>query len=787
MIAAYRATSNKQSRDFICRRLRSGAIITHPKNCKHHAWKTVRMAEGIETGLFGKLTYYAVAIYTLFVLGLLIVCRKRYKSRTGRDRANKETEKDVCGESTAKAMGLKQSKSNHEKKDCEAVRKRKGKVYKKQAKLEDGGTSISTTNGQILQDNAKETVDVAKKVNLKAETNKHEGQTNDTGISSSSRDGLIISESDSAWRIVTSASDDNKNTITSVIEADCRTEERRREERRTDVEEMGRTAVGNRSIDENVAYAVTTSTCCKDTETNANAEDMKENINKATEDVEVGGENFDESNYDKKEVDKEVSDTVLEAFKKSDKLDSYANNSSFSIVDKVLDEIKNRRWKTAEDQIHRKEKAAVSPKLDRNTTDDLCGESKLVHSVKDQMKEFADNLATGILYGFDEDGLPLEKLPSVSRQCSLQSEKAIEKISLGFCKAIASDVCRNAPKMVKELDAISERLSESILEDAVVESSKPSIVETLKQKPVCHKSNLRAEGQRKKIFCSSENIVEGFDDAQQKDVKQFSTDVGNHILDNAIKDVKYRYGNDGEHKTKNFDKPDVRINDKELNCYEDASQRDGIDKCSQDEEDSFANSDADDEDDDGEDSCYSDGSDKEGQPPVIIRNKNKLKLKIHSDRPLSGYAEQLVQFLADDDDDDDGLDMFESDEEFDAVLDKLEEKYKNDEELYNKIQKRRKLSETRRMSGSSTDTSRGIRKRILSLDRLSDEDSRDRLTSTMSESSLLSNTDTDDALKGVFSDDQMLSPGPGMKILHLILFPSLTLSQFHNLIWVKVW
>ena len=145
------------------------------------------------------------------------------------------------------------------------------------------------------------------------------------------------------------------------------------------------------------------------------------------------------------------------------------------------------------------------------------------------------------------------------------------------------------------------------------------------------------------------------------------------------------------------------------------------------------------------------------QNQVTLRNKNLLKVKLHTDRPLSNYAEQLASFLVDDDD---SLDLFESDDEFDAVLGKMEQKFKDDEKISSKIQRRRKMSDRKDVHTSNksrqafkNSDSDGSNENVFGME------ARGRLGSSQSDSSFFSDTDTDEMLRGSFSDDQVLTPG----------------------------
>ena len=720
------------------------------------------MAEGIEVPFFGKLTYYAVSIYVLFILGLLIVCRKRYKSRTQQHRQSATKQKSHREvEEKADEMGLIHGKSKSNQKDDEVVRKRRSKAVDF-AKGDDGGSRISTpsgktANGKLIENDFKEVKESLVFSNAVRSDTK---LVNQETLSEKTINMLSVSKPESIKTFVTSARDDNRNKIAGVINAEVHIPSREQNS-----EEMGRKRTESCDDKDSLLNAAT-SDRSKDESVDSEGE-IKDVINSKLECGDVEDVKESCSSVSCNYINKEVSDYVCKAIEKNDPLNNFANNSSSSIVNNVLHEIKTSHLKTTEDQVERKEKATMSPKLDEHISDDFCGRDKISKRVKEQIIEYADNLSSEIIYGYyDDDDISAMKPSSINNSNPSTNEKAMEMVSLGFCQAVAIDVCRDAPKTAWDLECVSDKISRSIMVDAVEEYTR--LPADQKQKRlVCHrKSNLKVEGQRKKIFCSSENIYH--DDTEDIDLQSFSNGIGKGILNNAIKDMKDQYEPDDEI-NKNINRtqgqktsgPEIVINNTDLDYMQKVNEEKDGGKTFHTRDDSLSNFDADDEDDSDEDSCYSDESDKETRQPVVLRNKNMLKLKIHSDRPLSGYAEQLMEFLADDDD---GLDMFESDEEFDTVLDKLEEKYKDNEGICTKIQKRRRLSESRRKSESSVDTSRGMGKHILSLERLSDEDSRGRLTSTMSESSFLSNTDTDDALRGVFSDDQLVSPGPGMFI-----------------------
>lgn len=714
------------------------------------------MVEGIEVRFFGKLTYYAVSIYVLFVLGLLIVCRKRCKSRKEQQHSgsNKEKKVDNQSRSEKKEMGLSASTSNNDKEEENFLRRRKGKP-EKLATFEDGGgeatvTNIHAANGQVIVDKSYEIINSTESLNVNLESRKHEDisiLSEEIGrIPKISESCHGVSEPESAMGIVTSASDDNKNTIGEVIGADV-------EVKKVDFEEMGRS-----EFKQSLSLAASNFSSYKDDQTCEDGATQHGNIEVRNEFAKEREVCSNKVSHD--HVDKEVSASVDQLIEKKDSLNSFANKTALAIVNDVLFDLKNRHLKTAKDLTQRDENTTVSPKIYEHTNDDFNGDRRISESVKEQMIDYADRLAKGILFGFDENG---SALPYSSPNGKQVPVKASEGLSLGFCQAIASDVCRDASKSARGLEVLSEKMSKSILNAVLDKCTKLPADTNNRQKPLDTRSNLKVEGHRRKIFCSSENIFDDDVEESQEDVQSFSTDVGKGIMNNVINDVRQKFEKDYEgHTHVNGDhehivlRPDILINNEDINSFEDGRVDGNVDKHGG--IDSMSHSDSDDEDDD-EDSYYSDESDKEVEPPVIIRNKNTLRLKMHSDRPLSGYAEQLMQFLTDEDED---LEMFESDEEFDAVLGKMEEKYRDDEELCTKIQRRRKLSESKRKSESSDMSKCTERNRNVSLERLSDGDSRERITSTLSESSFISNTDTDDALRGVFSDDQPLSPGPGM-------------------------
>ena len=716
------------------------------------------MAEGIEVRFFGKLTYYAISIYVLFVLGLLIVCTRRYKarlrerrlpSRKGKSNPEAQSEKDE--------MGLMHARPKDERGDDEAVRQRRG-MADKVARCGDGtrGYSVQnskTANGQMFENNRttfRDSLTDSRTVDSTTRPLIHEtiSQGREHTANLANDDRRSISKPESVIVDATSAKDDNKNTIAGVVYAEFEDISYKSEST-----EMGRTGTANYSNDEAVV-CVATSKNQKDGEISSDDDD----------DIRAGVVNgftnrkheVRKSCFNTNSSHVEMTDRVCQASTKNDPLSNYENQSCPSIVDNV------RHVETTRGHIQRRgeEDDTVSSEVGKGISDEFWEENNISQSVKDKIIDFADQLANEIIYGYDEDSVSA-LTPSGGQPHDLEIEKTMEKVSLGLCQAIANDVCRDAPKAARDLEVFCEQIARLTLDSAFEEYSNLPADQKQRKSNAHKRSLLTVDGQRRKIFRSSENIChDDLDETGPKDVLSFSSDIGSNILDHAIKDVKSQYGlgvekniaTDGSQE-ENMNGPDIVIND-----FQD-SARSSLDSRLQARIDSMSNLDADDEDDDGEESYYSDESDREtDHHPVVLRNKSTLKLKLHSDRPLSGYAEQLAQFLADDDD---GLDMFESDEEFDAVLDKLEEKYRDNEGVYTKIQKRRRLSESRRKSESSMDTSRGAGKRILSLDRLSDEDWREGLTSTMSESSLLSCTDTDDALKGAFSDDQLMSPDPG--------------------------
>ena len=715
------------------------------------------MAEGIEVRFFGKLTYYAISIYVLFVLGLLIVCIKRYKSLTHKRRLSSKKEKSEReAQADREKMGLVHGRPKDEKRDDEAVRQRRNKDEKvTRFSDETWGSSVQsnkTANGQLLDNDTREFKDFYTRADTLScntkRTDQEISQKECNRINNTAEVMIVeqnISTAESSLVFATSAKDSNKNAIGNQLKCTS-----------SDSQEKGRKGSLDKS-DENACvspldHANFEQICSGGENTTGFVDHLQENEQEVRENC---------YSIQCNDVVKDVSDNICEANRKNDPLNDYASKSSFVIVSSVLEEMTARHLETTEYHIQRREHSIMSPNVDKDVVYDYCRENKLSQRIKEKIMEYADNLATEIIYGYDEDNA--SALSSSNGYCHpVQEEKAMHKFStMGFCQAIADDVCKGAPKAARELEVFCDQIARLTMIDAFDEYAKLP-ADQKKGKSNDHKrATLKVDVQRKKIFHSSEDIYcDDIEKTESNDVHKFSDGVGNDILNHAIRDVKCKNRLDNEKNSSmtNGINQNIKELDIVINSLEEDNQRFIGDN--QIRNDSMSNLDADDEDDGGEDSCYSDQSDQEaGHQPVILRNKNTLKLKLHSDRPLSGYAEQLFQFL---EDDDDGLDMFESDEEFDAVLDKLEEKYKDDDGLYTKIQKRRKLSESRRKSECSVEPPKVTGKRILSLERLSDDDWREGLTSTMSESSLLSCTDTDDALKGVLSDDLPMSPSSGM-------------------------
>ena len=789
------------------------------------------MAEGIEVGFLGKLTYYAISIYILFILGFLIVCRQQYKSRKEhRDRTTnsfERSEQESTDETKANEMGLLQSKTkdSHSNDDKIKLRRRKAKQHK----AVDNGARPRSVHSVLQPDNKAANGQLAKEClnglqgNFQSPHNILDCDDSSKPLNTRSRtENLKSDEEQEEVKFRTSATEKPESFVGCVTSGNFEHKDARLGVISAEIvlggaesskSEMGRTET---SLDSKKLIRIGN----KNTPSKSDSFDVCEIVNGIID-------NSREENLGSAEKQLQGSNIILEQRRtddicnltqSADDLNSFATSVSCSVSNGILGEldqvspVSNNNNHFGTDKISSVSQSEDTKELKKEVSNfadsivlDLITDSISAAGNQKNLSDFADILAHEILFGIPEDEIEdsprRNSTPSVSDgQGNLLTRRSIDaqenllkgvsigtqanllkRVSAEFCEAIADSVCRDASKEAKYLENYCNDLCKSVLGCAKQDyTALPTQEKKIPSEPSSN-NNLRVLGQRRKIFRSTENIADqGMQQTTSKEsLQSFSQDFGKNILDDALSEVKCKciegsakmpcYSEDCNQKNLEGRIPEINIDDfDDENSHESQGPRraDRITSSASDvgisddnlkvRLDSQSNFDADDEGDDDRDS--SDESDVEQKPNVVLRNKHTMKLKLHSDRPLSGYAEQLVQFLADDDD---GLDLFESDEEFDAVLDKMEAKYKDDEKINNKIRKRRKLSHNRKCSNCSEDLD-SPQKHVQRLDSLDDyDDEEDRLTSTLSESSLLSGTDTDDALRGAFSDDSILTPGTG--------------------------
>lgn len=778
------------------------------------------MAGAIEVGFLGKLTYYAISIYLLFILGFLIVCRQRYKSRKEhRDRTTnsfERSEQKNTDETKPNEMGLFQSKTkdSHSNDDKIKLRQRKAKQHKA---VDNGARPRSlhsvlqpdnkAANGQLAEEcfnelqgnfqspvNISDCDDSSKPLNLRSSKENLKSDEEQAGVKFRTS---ATEQPESLVGCVTSGNFEHKDAQLRVISA-----EEVLGGAESSKSEMGRTET---SIDSKKLIWIGN----KNTPSKSDSLDVCEIVNGIID-------NNTEENIKPAEKQSQGSNIILEQRRTDDicnltqstgNLNSFASNVSCSVVNGIFGELdqvspvsnNNNHYEIEKDTsvFHSEDIKEVSHLAD-SIVSDVITDSISEASSQKTLNDFANILAHEILFGTPEDEIEdsprRDSTSSVSdaqenllKRVSIDAEaNLLKRVSVDFCEAVADSVCRDASKEAKYLENYCNDLCKSVLGCAKQDyTALPTQEKKIPLEPSSN-NNLRVFGQRRKIFRSTENIADqGMQQTTTESLQSFSQDFGRNILDDALSEMKGKcnieenakmpcYNEDCNQNDFERTIPKINIDDFDGEVSHEnqgATRADRIPSSANDlgisednlkgRLDSQSNFDADDEGD--EDGDSSDESEVEQKPNIVLRNKHTMKLKLHSDRPLSGYAEQLVQFLADDDE---GLDLFESDEEFDAVLDKMEAKYKNDEKINCKIQRRRKLSRNRKCSDCSEDLN-SPQKHSPSLERLDDfEDEDDRLTSTLSESSLLSGTDTDDVLRGAFSDDSILTPGSG-ESLHI--------------------
>ncbi|XP_065052377.1 POTE ankyrin domain family member J-like [Rhopilema esculentum] len=701
------------------------------------------MAEGIEVRFLGKLTYYAVFVYLLFILGLLIVCRQRYKSRTER-RKSKISDQEGSERKDTGEMGLKHSKGKgtHDKENN--IRRRKDPPLKdidngeiRPRSIHKDGNQNMSAKGQLAAEkfvSREETCECANDVCKEKPRECAEVfllDKNMTSITEQINIGLQedILEPESFTRCLTSGIyDDIKNETVSdpgkIVD-----------DSKLDGFEMGLTETRT-CVDGDKSRSVWTNS--EIDATDRNHDDRPNTRISEEETCNVVEHILDDLSM---HVEANVSVSVCKNFEKANMLDSFANKTTSCIFSDVLDDLKKSSTL-----------ADIRKQIFVNELTNDCLENMKEDShVFGKIERYADRLAQDIIYGDLAEDKSTRKDQADFKILPAVCKKSGQNISVDFCQSIAKDVCRDAPRTARNLENLAVSISNSVIKDA---------------KDTVQYQTISGKAPESTLLVNSVNGNDLF----EENLKRFSDEIGKEVMSSAFDDVKLKCmvtDDDSEDKCKKQRNGRTQnVTFAEDNTHVDGMIENGNtngfhydqkgDSQFPKRIDSQSNFDADDEEEEEDDSIY---SDDEFKSPVVIRNKNNLKLKLHSDRPLSSYAEQLVDFLADDDN---TLDMFESDEEFNAVLDKLEEKYKENEDLSTKIQKRRRLSECRRKSEGSISSNK-MGKHSLSVDALDDTSDQERFTSTLSESSLLSYTDTEDAMRGVFSDDQLLSPSSEMQ------------------------
>ena len=694
------------------------------------------MAGAIELGIVGKITYYTIVVYLLFIVGLVIVCRASYKSHQARKKNN-------CNDSSRKDkdMGLFQSKSK-------------------------GGYNVDES-GELRQRNVEK---YARQDNTRTAISENRPSSNGQTSVVEGKDQVKLKAKRKSREI---------NEVASLP----MNQDNRENEQKSSIDSSKIASLDKSRTNEFPDIPVSIKEITNDNATSANQNQVKKTT-KGTEKFqsaeEIVNENMGRPNpaKDFKVQGSFESPPAANQLKVDTRSENIADRDPEKIADSSVQEVKNKIYTgetlgtladkmsskivniTSSDIDSRRDK---SPKMEKPRTNlnDLA-EAIVDSSLNDGLSEvedqnlatgFANELATSIVSDvlLDESlFVTVKKALIQKKELSIKIRTNAEKTSSKLCKSIVDDVYKDASLCSRSIGNFSENLSSEILDCAI-------------------DSSLRADCSSKALVVRGDCQFEKNDSKttmnnMEEQINSFSNQFAGQVLGIAMDDLGCKSSQkmtpDEEDNVQLPASsspgriiPELRImgpEDKPENSESGfrffSPMNTELDTSDQSRQDSvFGQSfDADDE---TEDATSESESEKEIISPVVLRNKSLLKLKLHTDRPLSSYAEQLAGFLADDDD---SLNLFESDDEFDAVLDKMEEKYRDHEKLNMKIQRRRKQSESRG-PGSST------------VSPMYDKEQRGRIESTQSDCSFISGTDTcistDDALRGSFSDDQALSPG----------------------------
>eukprot|EP00794_Sanderia_malayensis_P017557 gene17557-19308_t len=734
------------------------------------------MAEGIEIAFVGKLTYYAIVVYLLFIIGLAIVCRHRLKA--GQERRSKTKRKastsdpsddnnsctEKCDEHTD--MGLFQSKKNRSQQSSNEETVKKRSVTKQALRNNDNRpvSSAASNNYETPADFNKARCDLNddgngkcnKKVNNSIEK-VTDARPSEEELSIDNANSTIISNERHEVKTINvqknsigqeKADDIDKDQLSAFTIVENQSQ--------AIINEADKLLAQTSSEDagKNMGRPITTSEPkpVDAKEIIVDSIEVKKNDEKTAE--------LRKNNHEMLEVQPKPCKNIPKSEKNSDNVDCFA--------DKLMLEVLNDAYGDVESQL------PGVKNLAETISESLMADVMSRLSDQQLLSGFASNLASRTISGFLDDKASVGLVKSESsQQASHFESKAVStppapsKSSSSLSSPqVAKETTRDINFTVnsKSTEAFSEELACMILDDALDES----------------------EANFMKLSRSfSESESSGEDTAEEQSQKHSETtllqvnNLSDKIADMVLIDSFVNIELNDREGLLNGDKENISVNEScghsnislsnmtkqsdintglnpEVDIQSEESNTDGMEKADV----VSGNYEQTAEKEVKKNAVSEDKSPLQQQPPAMLRNKNLLKVKLHTDRPLSGYAEQLASFLADDDD---SLDLFESDEEFDAVLDKMEQKYKDDQKLNKKIQRRRKASDSKRSDCYGVANGLRLRNRYdgysSNEDLLSEEEERGRLASTQSESSFLSDTDTDDISRGSFSDDQLLSPG----------------------------
>ncbi len=711
------------------------------------------MAEGIEIAFIGKITYYTIVVYLLFIVGLIIVCRHRYKSRQKHNkRKDSSTDNSKEKKHANEDMGCIESKNKRGYRVNNDSNVIKRNVSKQATLADDVDTDRPMSSGDIDSEGPVARLGHRNLVIQTENCNKNvTDSTNNTDLESTrefEKNCDVISSTDcdqgtSDYSVNRENVEKREITREQLISANAnKTENASTQDQKTDElpEVISTGDMGRQTDQETVNHK----------EISLNSFKLEPKFQSDNDCLNPDQEDLDCS-------DDTGANSILNSSQSStdiSRIDSQINN----FADQVISDVLIDAYEELESRLS--EIASLAESVVELSLQDV-----LIH-VNDNkvLLDFAAELSSEIfnVLTIDKDQIVKEhnklkakkaavvKKSSSSSLQSKEDSKVLSESSSGISEIISSKTSSLESSSIKVRDTIkrfSENLSTSILDFRTQTGSSNTENIGFKIKEYLTKSS----------EITRENLEDNYPALQREALRCLSDQLANKILEDCLEEItstaqvmKDQEAKAGVHVTQCGSSHKLAT-----------SQTSPVLKCDTVDKDSTSNipEKAPKLELNGISSKSENSLKNNGKPQnqVTLRNKNLLKVKLHTDRPLSNYAEQLASFLVDDDD---SLDLFESDDEFDAVLGKMEQKFKDDEKISSKIQRRRKMSDRKDVHTSQksrqafkNSDSDGSNENVFGME------ARGRLGSSQSDSSFFSDTDTDEMRRGSFSDDQVLTPG----------------------------